>query len=409
MLIDFFLHLKSARLPVSTREFLTLLEALRGARGVAVARRLLRARAHVARQGRDAVRPLRPRVRQLLQGRRARSSTSAPASRRSGCAASSTRTLSDEDRRRVEALGGWDKLMRDLPRAPGRAEGAPRRRLEVDRHRRHQPVRRVRLQPRGHPRRPGGQRLAERGQGLGRAQLPQPRRRRRAQHAQHQARAAQAAPLRARGRARGARPRRHDPRAPRATPAGSTSSCSPSGATASRCCCSSTSAARWTRTSRSARSSSRRRRRSSATSSTSTSTTASTTTCGATTPGGATSASRTLDLLHTLRPGLAADLRRRRGDEPLRARAGRRQRRVHERRAGRRRGSRASVEHFREVDLAQPGAARAAGNTRARRRSCCQPLGPRMFPLTLDGRRAGHRRAAALKLDPDPDARCIEE
>ena len=28
MLIDFFLHLKSARLPVSTREFLTLLEAV---------------------------------------------------------------------------------------------------------------------------------------------------------------------------------------------------------------------------------------------------------------------------------------------------------------------------------------------------------------------------------------------
>src|SRR5262245_55798762 len=30
MLIDFFLHLKAARLPVSTREFLTLLEALQG-------------------------------------------------------------------------------------------------------------------------------------------------------------------------------------------------------------------------------------------------------------------------------------------------------------------------------------------------------------------------------------------
>ncbi|MFA7280692.1 MAG: hypothetical protein WC100_11395, partial [Sterolibacterium sp.] len=28
MLIDFFLHLKSAKLPVSTREFLTLLEAM---------------------------------------------------------------------------------------------------------------------------------------------------------------------------------------------------------------------------------------------------------------------------------------------------------------------------------------------------------------------------------------------
>ena len=29
MLVDFFLHLKAARLPVSTREFLTLLDALK--------------------------------------------------------------------------------------------------------------------------------------------------------------------------------------------------------------------------------------------------------------------------------------------------------------------------------------------------------------------------------------------
>ena len=87
--------------------------------------------------------------------------------------------------------------------------GAAPGRLEVDRHRRHQPVRRLRLQPGGHPHRPGRRRLAQRGQGLGRAHVPQPRRRRRAQHAQHQGGAAPAAPLRARGRARGARPRRH--------------------------------------------------------------------------------------------------------------------------------------------------------------------------------------------------------
>ena len=100
----------------------------------------------------------------------------------------------------------------DAQEAARGAEGAPRGRHEVDRHRRHEPVRRLRLQPRGHPHRAGRQRQPQRGQGLGRAHVPQPRRRRRAQHAQHQGRAAPAAPLRARGRPRRARHGRHDRR-----------------------------------------------------------------------------------------------------------------------------------------------------------------------------------------------------
>ena len=56
----------------------------------------------------------------------------------------------------------------------------------------------------------GGQR--PRDQGLGQARVPQPRQQRRARHPQHQGRAPPPAPLRPRGRRRGARPRRDDRR-----------------------------------------------------------------------------------------------------------------------------------------------------------------------------------------------------
>ena len=55
------------------------------------------------------------------------------------------RYLSDEDRKLVESLGGWDKLMETLKKRLDGAEGTAPRRFEVDRHRRHQPVRRLRL------------------------------------------------------------------------------------------------------------------------------------------------------------------------------------------------------------------------------------------------------------------------
>ena len=92
MLTGFFLHLKAqqaagvhARAP----------DAARGAgeaRRLAVDRRFLHAVARLLRQGRAALRPLRPRVRRRTSRASTRSSTSAPRFPRSGCARSSSAT-----------------------------------------------------------------------------------------------------------------------------------------------------------------------------------------------------------------------------------------------------------------------------------------------------------------------------
>ena len=110
MLVDFFLHLKSFRLPVSTREFLTLLEALE-ARVVSLSiddfyalsrATLVKDEQHFDRfdlafgsyfKGVDAIFDIRANIPEEWLKKEF------------------MRTLSDEDRRRIEALGGLDKLM----------------------------------------------------------------------------------------------------------------------------------------------------------------------------------------------------------------------------------------------------------------------------------------------------------
>jgi len=113
MLVDFFLHLKAAKLPVSTREFLTLLEALqRGvvandiddfyvlARTCLVKDEALYDRFNLAFgsyfKGAAGIFDIRGEIpeewiRKLIEG-----------------------NLSEEDKALVEALGGWDKLMETL-------------------------------------------------------------------------------------------------------------------------------------------------------------------------------------------------------------------------------------------------------------------------------------------------------
>ena len=71
MLINFFYTLRAAKLKVSVQvEYLTLLEAIKaGVIQTAIRRRVLLPRPHRARQGRSALRQVRPRLRRLLQRR----------------------------------------------------------------------------------------------------------------------------------------------------------------------------------------------------------------------------------------------------------------------------------------------------------------------------------------------------
>src|SRR5512137_880926 len=108
MLIDFFLHLKAAKLPVSTREFLTLLEALEE-RVVSLSLddfytlariSLIKDEAHFDRfdlafaayfKGVEGVFDLRAKIPEEWLRKEFE------------------RHLTPEDRAKIEALGGWDK------------------------------------------------------------------------------------------------------------------------------------------------------------------------------------------------------------------------------------------------------------------------------------------------------------
>ena len=118
MLIDFFYTLRSAKLPVSVKEYLTLLEALRPTSSDRTpttafdARRLLLPVAHRAGQGREALRQVRPRLRRLLQGRRdaGRLHQGMPLD---WLRKTLERELTAEEKAKIEKMG-WDELMETL-------------------------------------------------------------------------------------------------------------------------------------------------------------------------------------------------------------------------------------------------------------------------------------------------------
>jgi uncharacterized protein with von Willebrand factor type A (vWA) domain len=205
MLIDFFLHLKENRLPVSIKEFLALLEALQQhviehslddfyvlSRAI-----LVKDETHFDKFDRafgeyfKGVEAL-PGMEALIPEEWLRQAVK--------------KHLSDAERAKLEKLG-WDKLMETFKqrlaeqkerhsggskwigtaalRPSGTAARIPR-----------DPCRRQEREPLG-------------GQGLGKARVSQPRRQRRTRHAQHQDRTASPAPLCPPGRARGTGSRRH--------------------------------------------------------------------------------------------------------------------------------------------------------------------------------------------------------
>ena len=96
--------------------------------------------------------------------------------------------LSAEEKAAIE--DGLGRADGDAQEALGGAEGAPRGRQQMDRHRRHQPLRRLRLQPAGHPHRPGQGPQPQRSEGLGPTPVQGLRRPARTRHPQHQGRCA---------------------------------------------------------------------------------------------------------------------------------------------------------------------------------------------------------------------------
>ena len=184
VLIDFFLKLKSHKLPVSIKEYLTLLEAM-GKGVIGLDRRVLLSLARGAGEGRGELRQVRPRLLGVLAG-------CGDHSRHRG--ADSARWLlkqvelhrQEEEKKQIQALGGWEKLMETLKKRLEEQKGRHQGGAEMDRNRRLLALRRVRLQPGRRTHRPGEIAQQERGQGVGPARVPQPGRLGRARHAQHQ-------------------------------------------------------------------------------------------------------------------------------------------------------------------------------------------------------------------------------
>ena len=226
MFLNFFTDLRAAKVPVSLREYLTLLEALiriwptRGSRISTIFARL-------PGEGRTPFRPLRPGLRHAFQGIE---SLGRGLERRKfpedWLTSLAERYLSDEEKREI-AGARLGQALGDAEAAARRAEGASSGRQQMDRHRRHLALRRLWLQPRRHPHRPGQEPQFPRGEGVGKARVQGSRRQRRARHAQHASLALRRLRRFARtGAAEELDLDGDDPRRPR-TRAISTSSCGP--------------------------------------------------------------------------------------------------------------------------------------------------------------------------------------
>jgi uncharacterized protein with von Willebrand factor type A (vWA) domain len=166
MLVPFFFKLREGGVPVSITEFLTLLEALQAHLAQSSAEDfyflsracLVKDERHFDRFDRAFAAHFKG-AEQLFEALLAH----IPQEwlQRMG-----ERTLSEEEKGQAD---------RDAEEAARRAEGTAPGRQQVDRHGRHVAVRRLRLQPRRYPHRPGRIPQPARGEGVGPTRVPQPR------------------------------------------------------------------------------------------------------------------------------------------------------------------------------------------------------------------------------------------
>src|SRR5882724_7495683 len=143
MFVNFFLELRQARVPVSLREYLTLMEAMKlGVAEYGIDDFYYLSRSALVKDERNldkfdrvfghCFKGLEPApddglgipeewLRKLVE-----------------------KTLTEEEKRQIEALGGWEKLMETLRQRLAEQKGRHQG-LEMDRHRRDLAVRRLRL------------------------------------------------------------------------------------------------------------------------------------------------------------------------------------------------------------------------------------------------------------------------
>jgi RimJ/RimL family protein N-acetyltransferase len=233
MLIDFFFTLQGRQDPGHDQGIPDPARSAGKERHRRLAGRLLLPVAPDAGEGRSPLRQVRPRLRPVLQGHQRRVST--PRQRHPARLADQAHEARADAR--AEGRAGKIRLRQaDGPpqRAAEGAEGTPRRRQQVDRHRRHLAVRQRRHQSRRRPHRRQG-RQPHGGQGMG-SSAPTRTTTASASWARATSRSRCAACASSRARAR-KKNWRWTPRSapPPATPAISTSRCSPSARTTSRC------------------------------------------------------------------------------------------------------------------------------------------------------------------------------
>ena len=230
MFLQFFTSLRDAQVPVTLREYLTLMEALDAdLADQTVENFYYLSRAALVKDERNLDKFDRvfgsvfKGLESLLD---AMEKADIPAEWLKKLA---EKYLTEEEKKQIEAMG-WDKLMETLRKRPEGTAGPPPGRQQVDRHRRHLAVRRPWLQSRRRPDRAGEEPQQPRREGVGQARVQGSRRQCRARHPQHQDRAAPLAQIRPHRRARRTRSRHHDPgnRQPRLS---RRRTCAPSAAT----------------------------------------------------------------------------------------------------------------------------------------------------------------------------------
>ena len=210
MFLQFFTSLREAQVPVTLREYLTLMEALDAdLADQSVENFYYLSRAALVKDERNLDKFDRV-FGTVFKGLESLLDAHGEGGHPGRMAEEARRKIPHRGREEADRGDGLGQAHGDASQAPGGAEGPPPGRQQVDRHGRHLAVRRLRLQSRGRADRAGEEPQQPRRQGLGPPRVQGSRRQCRARHPQHQDRAAPPAQIRPHRRAGRARSRHHD-------------------------------------------------------------------------------------------------------------------------------------------------------------------------------------------------------